>query len=176
MDMTDDMIRVDILGMPNTPKINAPYTTSRKGGFEVSLNWQDKIGKVGYRVGVNYSYWDERVTRHSSSDSDWWTPTFDNIGKRPYVTNGESITYPYGLKTNGLHGSWQNMYNSLLHANNNMTLGTPALVDLNGDGRVNDYYVFNAEGSTPHTQFGVTLGADWNGFDLELFFQGATGA
>lgn len=107
MDMTDDMIRVDILGMPNTPKINAPYTTSRKGGFEVSLNWQDKIGKVGYRVGVNYSYWDERVTRHSSSDSDWWTPTFDNIGKRPYVTNGESITYPYGLKTNGLHGSWQ---------------------------------------------------------------------
>ena len=27
-----------------------------------------------------------------------------------------------------------------------MTLGTPALVDLNGDGRVNDYYVFNAEG------------------------------
>ena len=57
-----------------------------------------------------------------------------------------------------------------------MTLGTPALVDLNGDGRVNDYYVFNAEGSTPHTQFGVTLGADWNGFDLELFFQGATGA
>mgnify|MGYP007064547555 CR=1 FL=1 len=56
-----------------------------------------------------------------------------------------------------------------------MTLGTPALVDLNGDGRVNDYYVFNAEGSTPHTQFGVTLGADWNGFDLELFFQGATG-
>ena len=103
------------------------------------MNWQDKIGKVGYRVGVYYSYWDERVTRHSSSDSDWWTPTFDNIGKRPYVTNGESITYPYGLKTNGLHGSWQNMYNSLLHANNNMTLGTPALVDLNGDGRVNDY-------------------------------------
>jgi len=172
MEMTDDMIRADILGMPNTPKINAPYTTSRKGGFEVALNWQDKIGKVGYRIGVNYSYWDERVTRHSNSDSDWWTPTFDNIGKRPYG----DLVYPYGLKTNGLHGSWQNMYNSLLHAKNNQTLGTPYLVDLNGDGRVNDYYVFNSEGSTPHTQFGVTLGADWKGFDVELFFQGATGA
>ena len=106
------------------------------------------------------------------------TPTFDNIGKRPYVTNGESITYPYGLKTNGLHGSWQNMYNSLLHANNNMTLGTPALVDLNGDGRVNDYYVFNAEGSTPHTQFGVTLGATgtdsiWNCSSKEQPVQGS---
>ena len=138
------MIRVDILGMPNTPKINAPYTTSRKGGFEVSLNWQDKIGKVGYRVGVNYSYWDERVTRHSSSDSDWWTPTFDNIGKRPYVTNGESITYPYGLKTNGLHGSWQNMYNSLLHANNNMPSGTGVGRAASTSGLLGVYAFWNA--------------------------------
>ena len=71
MDMTDDMIRVDILGMPNTPKINAPYTTSRKGGFEVSLTGKTRLAKSVIGVGVNYSYWDERVTRHSSSDSDW---------------------------------------------------------------------------------------------------------
>ena len=45
MDMTDDMIRVDILGMPNTPKINAPYTTSRKGGFEVSLTGKTRLAK-----------------------------------------------------------------------------------------------------------------------------------
>ena len=51
-------------------KLCEPGIIDKKGGFEVSLNWQDKIGKVGYRVGVNYSYWDERVTRHSSSDSD----------------------------------------------------------------------------------------------------------
>ena len=169
MEMTDDMIRPDILGMPNTPKINAPYATSRKGGIEISLNWQDKIGKVGYRVGVNYSYWDERQTRHTDSSSDWWSPTFDNIGKR-WMHN----VYPYGLKTNGLQGSWQNMYNSFMHSTRNMALGTPTLVDLNGDGRVNDYYVFNVPGSTPLTQYGVTLGADWKGFDVELFFQGAT--
>ena len=59
MDMTDDMIRVDILGMPNTPKINAPYTTSRKGGFEVSLTGKTRLasrlscrGKL-FLLGVN---------------------------------------------------------------------------------------------------------------------------
>lgn len=32
MNMTDEMIRTDILGMPNVPQINAPFSTSRKGG------------------------------------------------------------------------------------------------------------------------------------------------
>lgn len=172
MDMSGEMIRADILGMPNIPQINAPFTTSRKGGFEFSLNWQDKIGKVGYRLGVNYSFWDSIVTRHSHTDSDWWTPTFDNIGKRPYG----NVVYPYATKTQGLHGSWNNMYNSMLHPNRNPGPGTPAVQDINGDGRVNDFYVLNAEGSTPHTQYGITVGADWKGFDLELFFQGASGA
>ena len=169
MNMTDDMVRSDILGMPNIPQINAPYATSRKGGFEVSVNWQDKIEKVGYRLGLNYSYWDERQSRHTDKSSDWWSPTFDNIGKR-----WMHPVYPLGLATDGKYGDWNNMYNSMLHASRNMTLGTVALVDLNGDGRVNDYYTLNRPGTTPLTQFGVTLGADWNGFDFEVFFQGAT--
>ncbi len=69
-------------------------------------------------------------------------------------------------------GSWQNMYNSLLHANNNMTLGTPALVDLNGDGRVMITMCSMRKGLLHILNLWCcTLGADWNGFDLELFFQ-----
>jgi hypothetical protein len=45
---------------------------------------------------------------------------------------------------------------------------------MNGDGRVNDYYMLNQGGNTPLTQYGITLGADWKGFDFEVFFQGAT--
>lgn len=169
MNMTSTMIRSDILGMPNIPQINAPYATSRKGGFEVSVNWNDKIDKVGYRLGVNYSYWDERQTRHTNTNSNWWSPTFDSIGKR-----WMHPVYNYGVATDGKFGSWEDMYNTMLHASRNMTLGTVTLVDLNGDGRVNDYYVMSTPGTTPLTQFGVTLGADWKGFDFEIFFQGAT--
>lgn len=170
MEMTDEMIRKDILGMPNTPKINAPFATSRKGGVEFSLNWQDKIGSVGYRFGVNFTHWDEIVVRHTDSSTDWYSPTWDNIGHREMHP-----VYSFALKTDGLNGSWNDMYNSMLNASRSHTLGTPKLVDLNGDGRVDDYYCLNAPGTTPLTQYGVTLGADWKGFDIELFFQGATG-
>ena len=168
MNMTAEMLRTDILGMPSIPQINAPFVTKRKGGFEVSLNWNDKIGKVGYRVGLNYSFWDEVYTRHTTENSDWYSPTFDRIGKRYMVP-----VYKYAVKTDGLHASWADMYNSLLNATRGYAPGTIKTVDLNGDGRVNDYYTPNMGGNTPLTQYGITLGADYKGFDLELFFQGA---
>ena len=169
MNMTADMLRTDILGMPNVPQINAPFVTKRKGGFEFSLNWQDKIGKVGYRVGVNYSFWDERYTRHTTESSDWYSPTFDRIGKRWMVP-----VYKYAVKTDGYYTSWQDLYSSMANATRGYAPGTIKVVDMNGDGRVNDYYVLNQGGNTPLTQYGITLGADYKGFDLELFFQGAT--
>ena len=169
MNMTADMLRTDILGMPNVPQINAPFETRRKGGFEFSLNWQDKIGEVGYRVGVNYSFWDEVFTRHTDENSDWYSPTFDRIGRRWMVP-----VYKYGVATDGLNASWDEMYNSLIHATRGYAPGTVKVMDLNGDGRVNDYHVINKGGNTPLTQYGLTLGADWKGFDFELFFQGAT--
>ena len=168
MNMTADMLRSDILGMPNIPQINAPYVTKRKGGFEVSLNWNDKIGQVGYRVGVNYSFWDEVYSRHTTESSDWYSPTFDRIGKRYMVP-----VYKYAIKCDGMHASWAEMYNSLLNSTRGYAPGTIKTVDLNGDGRINDYYLPNMGGNTPLTQYGITLGADYKGFDLELFFQGA---
>ena len=133
MNMTDDMIRSDILGMPNVPQINAPYVTSRKGGFEIQVNWQDRIGKVGYRVGLTLSHWDEITTRHTDTYSDWYYDVWDTVGKR--YMNG---VYGFALKTDGLFGNWNEMYNSMLHSTRNQTLGTVKTVDINGDGQVND--------------------------------------
>lgn len=170
MDMTADMIRTDILGMPNIPKINAPYVTSKKGGFEISLNWQDKIGQVSYRIGGNYSYWDERVVRHTDVDNEYYYIGRDNIGLRAMHP-----VYQAGYITNGLYGSWNQMYNSMLHSTRNQNLGTFVVQDMNGDGviGVGDQYVLNTPGTTPLTQYGFTLGANWKGLDIELFFQGA---
>lgn len=170
IDMAPGMIRTDILGMPNIPKINAPYVTSKKGGFEFSLNWQDKIGQVGYRVGVNYSHWDERVVRHTGEDMSYYYNGRDNIGKRAMQN-----VYQAGYITNGLYGSWNQMYNSMLHGSRNPSLGTFIMQDMNGDGviGVGDQYNLNVPGATPLTQYGVTLGANWKGLDIELFFQGA---
>lgn len=177
MNMSVDLIRTDILGMPNIPQINAPFETNRKGGIEFSLNWQDKIGEVGYRVGVNYSYWDQRVTRHPNKSTNWYYNVKDNLGMRSMHP-----VYTTGLVSQGLFGSWDELYNSVLYGGHggdaNITLGSFHVQDLNHDGRIDigagaDQKRLNTPGTTPLTQYGITLGADWRGFDVELFFQGA---
>ncbi len=44
-----------------------------------------------------------------------------------------------------------------------------------GDGTWGYDRMWNSKpGTTPLTQYGITVGADYKGFDIELFFQGAT--
>ena len=76
--------------------------------------------------------------------------------------------------TNGLYTSWNDVYNSFRNRTRGFAPGTVKLVDLNGDGYTDDYHLTNAPGSTPLTQYGVTLGGSYKGFEVELFFQGAT--
>lgn len=171
MNMTDEMLRTDILGMPNIPKINAPFVTNKKGGIEVSLNWQDKIGDFGYKLGVTYSHWDQITTRHTDKLEDWYFDAWDTVGKR---TEASNALYYAGLMTNGLYTSWNDVYNSFRNRTRGFAPGTVKLVDLNGDGYTDDYHLTNAPGSTPLTQYGVTLGGSYKGFEVELFFQGAT--
>ena len=170
MNMTAEMIRTDILGMPNIPQINAPYVTSKKGGIEFTLNWQDKIGQFAYRLGATFSHWDERVVRHSDEDNSYFYVGQDNIGKRAMHE-----VYQSGYTTNGLFGSWEQMYNSMLHGSRNPNLGTFIIRDMNNDGviGVGDQPNFNTPGKIPLTQYGFNLGVNWKGIDVDLFFQGA---
>lgn len=170
MDMNQELVYTPILGMPNDPKINAPFETSRKGGIEFSLNWRDVIGDFNYRLGVTYSYWDQRVTRHPSKETDWYYSNMSSLGKRDLQD-----TYHQTYITNGLYNSYSDMYNSLLHGTRNYNLGTVRVSDLNRDGVLDggDYEWMDKAGDTPQTLYGVTLGGGWKGLDFELFFQGA---
>lgn len=170
MDMNQELVYTPILGMPNAPQINAPFETSRKGGIEFSLNWRDVIGDFNYRLGVTYSYWDTRVTRHPSKETDWYYSNVSSLGKRALQD-----TYAQTYITNGLYSSYDEMYNSLLHGTRNYNLGTVRVADLNGDGVLDygDYKWMDRAGETPQTLYGVTLGGGWKGLDFELFFQGA---
>ena len=171
MDMNQDEIRTDILGMPNTPKINAPFETSRKGGYEISLKWNDKVGDFGYNVGVNFSHWDQRVTRHTGKNNNYFYSRRQDLGLRKLHE-----TYGSTYVTSGLYGSLDQMYNSLLHPTRNMTPGTFIVNDINSDGVIGggDYLYQNSAGKVPLTLFGINLGSSYKGFELALFFQGAT--
>ncbi|MCC8172711.1 MAG: SusC/RagA family TonB-linked outer membrane protein, partial [Parabacteroides sp.] len=170
MDMNDKVVYTPLLGMPNTPQINAPFETSRKGGIEFAVNWNDRIGDFNYRLGVTYSFWDERVTRHSTQDTDWYYPVRNSLGQRDMQK-----TYGIAMNSAGLFGSYEDLYNYIHRSTANYNLGTPIIQDLNHDGKIDgaDHSWNNKAGTTPLTLYGFTLGGGWKGLDVELFFQGA---
>lgn len=170
MNMNQDLVYTPILGLPNTPTINAPFETNRKGGIEFSVNWNDQINDFHYRLGVTYSLWDKRVTRNSSKSTNWYYDNMTAVGRR-----NEQKVYSSSYVTQGLYGSYEQMYNSLLHGSRNYNLGTFIIKDLNNDGVMDggDYVRNNKPGEAPMTTYGITIGGGWKGLDIEMFFQGA---
>lgn len=176
MNMSEKEIRTDILGMPNVPQINAPYETSRKGGVEFSFRWEDKLSNnFRYYVGLNYTFWDERVTRHTDEDSYYYYYEMNGLGKRA-MNPVYDVTYQTADK---LIGSWEEVYNSQIMSigtsYQNYVPGTMRWTDPSGSGRLDagDYINGNFPGDTPLKMYGINLGGSWKGFELDMFFQGA---
>ncbi|NLX81524.1 MAG: SusC/RagA family TonB-linked outer membrane protein, partial [Proteiniphilum sp.] len=53
--------------------------------------------------------------------------------------------------------------------------GDVRFVDLNGDGVINDDDKTKIGKGAPDWTYGITLGADWKGIDINMFFQGTIG-
>lgn len=171
IDMNPELTYTPILGLPNTPKMNAPYVTTHKGGVEFSLNWNDRIGDFTYRLGANYTHWEEVTVRHADKSTDYYYANLNDLG-----VNAHAETYSTSWQTNGIFSSYDDMYNSYLHFKRNHTVGTFRMDDRNGDGvlGIADYAYNEGGGTTPQTLYGITLGMGWKDFSFEVFFQGAT--
>lgn len=171
IDMNPELTYTPILGLPNTPKMNAPYVTTHKGGVEFSLNWNDRIGDFTYRLGANYTHWEEVTVRHADKSTDYYYANLNDLG-----VNAHAETYNLSWQTNGIFTSYDDMYNSYLHFKRNHTAGTFRMDDRNGDGvlGIADYAYNEGGGTTPQTLYGITLGMGWKDFSFEVFFQGAT--
>lgn len=171
IDMNPELIYTSVLGLPTTPKMNAPYVTNHKGGVEFSLNWNDQIGDFTYKVGGNFTYWEKVAVRHAEQSEDYYYSNLNNLGKN-YV----QPTYKRNWQSDGLFTSYEEMYNSYMHMNRNHTLGTFRMQDINGDGVLNagDFVIDERGASVPQTLYGITLGLGWKDLSFEIFFQGAT--
>lgn len=171
IDMNPELVYTPILGLPNTPKMNAPYVTNHKGGVEFSLNWSDRIGDFTYKVGGNFTHWEQVTVRHADKNTSYYYANQNNLG-----INAHTETYKQSWQTNGIFSSYDDMYNSYLHFKRNHTVGTFRMEDRNGDGvlGIADYAYNEGGGTTPQTLYGVTLGVGWKEFSLEVFFQGAS--
>lgn len=163
--------------------------TVENKGIELSLSWNDKIGKdFLYNVGWNMAYNHNEVTEVKSNQ------TYNNGGNDLLAQNtgymarfeeGHPIGYFWGYKTEGV---MQNEADVQAYLDKNckgnaanskqgtgIKPGDLKFVDVNGDGVVNDDDKTELGDPHPDVTMGITLGASYKGFDLSVTGFGAFG-
>lgn len=162
------------------------YANLDTKGFEVSLNWKDKIGgrnPFSYSVRVTLADNVSHITKYNNP-GDLITPDDYSFVTNYYV--GQRVGDIWGYTTEGLFISAEDIAN---HANqsaitvssgNKVLPGDIKFKDLNGDGKINkgsrtlaDHGDWSIIGNTrPRYLYGITTNFDWNNFSFSAFFQG----
>ena len=162
-----------ILGASSPERNSADLSTK---GWELSINWQDKIEEFSYGVGFVLSDSRTTITKYDN-------PT-NTFSKDWY--EGEEIGTIWGYETEGFIDTQE----KLDKVNNDKTqdyfysgtwkMGDIMYKDIDGDGKVDkgdnrleDHGdLVKLGNSAVHYSFGVNLNASWRGISVAAFFQG----
>ena len=163
--------------------------TVRNTGIEVALNWHDKIGKdFDYNIGYNFAYNKNKVTEVNSSQkynnggSDLLA---QGTGYMARFEEGQPIGYFWGYKTDGPIQNAADLaaYTATLKDGNaanslqgsDLKVGDLKFVDTNGDGIIDASDKTNLGDPNPDVTMGITLGANYKGFDINITGYAALG-
>mgnify|MGYP001079454185 FL=1 len=163
-----------ILGATVPSTNNTDLTTF---GWELSIGWRDKVGELGYGVKLNISDNQPRIDKYPN-------PT-NSLSK--YMA-GELTGDIYGYTTIGIAKTQEEMdaHIASLPKGGQTAIGSKweagdiMYADINGDGKIdNGSNTLDDMGdlkkignNTPRFRTGITLDAQWKGFDFSMFWQG----
>ena len=173
----------DVLGYEEPAMINGGDI--RNTGVEIALSWNDRIGKdFRYHANVNFATNKNEVTRLATSsaigaDSKYYSTLFQNSDYVSLVEKGHPVGYFYGMSYSGI---WQsNAQIEAARAAGQAVLddaqpGDPIWDDFDGSGDIN-YDLDRHEIGNPHPDvtLGISLGAEYKGFDFGITGFGAFG-
>ena len=184
---TKDMIAMGIV-LPDAVGADAPLVNAgslRTRGWELAVNYKNRIGKVNFYVNAILSDYKTKVT-------EWNNPT-KSIGSH---YSGATYGDIWGFETDryfeesdfvgkNADGSW--IYADGVADQTGLQKGTfvygpgdikfkdldrSGVID-GGKGTADDHGDLKVIGNTePRYQYSFHIGGDWNGFDLDLYFQG----
>ncbi len=146
-------------------------------GWELSLNWNDRIGKVNYRLGMNLYDSRTKITKYNNETG--------LIGSGTY-RKGMYLGEIWGYVTDRLYQA------SDFDDNGKLKEGMPRVEgytpkpgdvlykDMDGNGIINNGTLTTSDpgdrtiigNSTRRYQYGINGGVDWNGFSLSFILQG----
>lgn len=175
LDMVGPAPELPVILGTSVPKLN--NADMKSYGFELEIGWRDRIGNVSYGVKGVLSDAQEKVTRYPNATgniSQWFAGRY----------KGEI----WGYETIGIAKSQEEMDAHLASLpnggqnvlGNKWAAGDIMYKDLNGDGKIDGGKGILGEtgdkkvigNSTARFNFGLTLDAQWKGFDISVFLQG----
>ena len=152
-------------------------------GLEFESTYKLKINDFSFNVGANASYINNKLIKlgNASGEAIYADAGASGVGSYVKGRNGEVYPYFYGYKTGGILQNQQQAdeYNSKY--GEKAQPGDVIFLDIAGeksntpDGKITDADKTKIGKGMPDWTFGLSLGADWKGFDLNLFFQGTAG-
>lgn len=176
---------------PSILGAGAPKTNNGKfeaKGWEIALNWNDKIGQVAYNLGASLSDAWSKVLELENNEN------VPNPGKNSNRLIGKPRDALYVYQTDGIFqtqeevDAYYEMYywnashtgpkpNNIIPAPQEASAetlrpGARKVVDLNGDGSITTADLYYAGDMAPRLTFGIKAGLEWKGIDVAAFFQG----
>ena len=150
-------------------------------GVEFELGYKFRVADANFSIKGNATYLHNELKNLGNADG------FINLdgvqGLNGTITRGENgLPFPffYGYKTAGI---FQNMDEVAAYTNaaGNMIMpnavpGDVRFVDVDRDGEITPDDRTMIGNGTPDWTFGLNINAEWRGFDLNVFFQGVSGA
>lgn len=172
---TDGILRPMVL--PVSVGLGAPnmnYAEVQNRGLELEIGYRGKVQDFNYSVSGNVSFLHNEIKKLSSGVNE---EVIDIGCYGGVVINrvGEPISALYGYKTGGVITTPEEakLYKEM--GQGNAKVGRLKYKDLNGDGDINGKDRTILGSYIPKVTAGMTLSADWKGFDLNVVLSGVFG-
>ncbi|MCW3785774.1 SusC/RagA family TonB-linked outer membrane protein [Plebeiibacterium sediminum] len=149
--------------------------TVRNEGIEISLGHSGKIGKVSYNIDGNASFIRNELTALNGGSPVYGDRTLSDEGLALYTLWGYQFEGVYKTDQEAMDHLWSYSASEIgVHA------GDARYKDLSGpegtpDGKIDDYDKTDIGNPFPWLTYGFNIGANYKGFDLQMFFQGVYG-
>jgi len=146
-------------------------------GFELNLNYSDKINDFGYAVGLNFTTYKNELTQLDNvpflgiPSSSLHSVNFDQEVSRSAI--GQPIGSFYGYKANGLFQSAQEVSDYGLQPN--AQPGDIRFEDVDENGVLDDKDRTFIGSPHPDVLLGMNLNFNYKNIDLGMFFNGSFG-
>ena len=166
------------LGYPNwNSEVTMNIGEMEAWGWELSLNWRDRVGEFGYNVGVNLAHVKSKAVK-LSGDGPVYSSNF-NMDQIIRNEDGGEISRFYGYVADGIFQNWTEVYSHTDEHGNlvqpNAQPGDIRFLDLNNNGTIDDgdkKYIGNAY---PKITLGANIGLNWREWDFSANFYASLG-